>query len=1134
MMKKVVTLLLALVMALGLCSSALATGIGQEDDKGGNQQESGPVWPEGAIHLEFCENGTYYNGKGVDPGASVTFDALYVDRQHNTAITGFSVSNETSAGLNAVATKDGKLTVTVADNCEPGDKFVILMIGATEYALRLNVNKVGGDHGGGPKWPTTEQFCFEGTDNDGETRFFNGTGIDQGRTVTFEKVFKDNEGHMQITSFAVDKGLTSKGLTATANGEALTVTIAEDCELGEQFVVIVADNTKYSMCFNVRKAGGNQGGGDQGGDDGPGGGEDRRTGTVTDPNTLENETTKKYLADYINYEGTGGQFTIKNAEIDAKTGLYKDEAARQAAIAAYNAFCSLGPNADGLYSLYVKNSRGQECWFYERMEELRQLADNGSGSYTDTDAFNAKLRAAGYVAPVLGRDLKVEFPYQLVRGTDYDYTYDQSNGHLIITIEKGEAQNWLSAAEGIYFTMDSVMVNMTLMNTSQKSGYAFWSGIGEGGTWNQFVDGSVKSTYPEERMQSFGYGDRLAPVNRDGDKISVTSSSDNKTYRVLMVWGDEDEAFKDRSKWLFTYEIKVEESFYYSKAGVSNVGKVEMDRVATSALSENWAADKSETGVLKLVPKTGEMGEKIGTVTVTAPTGYTFDRDSSYAANGDDRSLNGKTGEDTCTITLYNQYRNTFVLVWKNDTKVIQESLDVYRLDEQLKNLGKYDADGKTVESGNELPVTKPEAIAATGPASGVTVKYDASTGSFYTTFDKSMSLPSYEELQKGVLLEPDSRIKSEVTHFRAVTQSTGDQVGHSEEDVINLVQGMCARGENLTYSYTDTQDNSWRTLPYVDTDYQEIGGIQVSYAADQGYRYKIVQWLKQESDGTYTVLGYSYVWGRNDAFINEIQTFGVATGSVAAGNEPFVIGEGMQLRCDRYPQYGGDGKIQYFQFRAYGDHEGDYIIYIPYEYFGMEKDDGLALRDRGQRPRINHYYEDHTLRETITGEYTEYGVKFTTGSFSPFVVDCSEQSTGGGYYYYGGASTPGISAVKTADAAKSATDYTSGIYGLTFRSTAAFSGFKGVQVDGRTIAAANYVAEDNGGIEVYLKAVYLRTLKDGRHTVTILSDAGNVTMNFTIGGVDSPTTFDAGIGAYVGMALASVGGMAWMRRRKR
>lgn len=893
MMKKLVSLLLALVMALGLCSGVWAENTDPVDDQESNQQESGPVWPEGAIQLEFCENGMYYNGKGVDPGASVTFDALYVDGQHNTAITGFSVSNETSAGLNAVVTKDGKLTVTVADNCEPGDKFVVLMVGETKYALRLNVNKVGGDHGGGPKWPTTEQFCFNGTDNDGETSFFNGTGIDQGSTVTFEKVFKDNEGHMQITSFAVDEGLTSKGLTATANGEALTVTIAEDCELGEQFVVIVADNTKYSMCFNVRKAGGNQGGGDQGGNDRP------STGNVTDPKKL-NSDAQDFIGKHIGYYynptvnvvrlgikgGNDKDVTVNNKE------WYTDPAAREAVIAAYNAFCNIDPDVQNeLNRLFVMDDNGNPCTFYSYMLGMRQLADNGSGSYTDTDAFNAKLRAAGYVAPVLGRDLKVEFPYQLVRGTDYDYTYDQSNGHLIITIEKGEAQNWLSAAEGIYFTMDSVMVNMTLMNTSQKSGYAFWSGIGEGGTWNQFVDGSVKSTYPEESMQSFGYGDRLAPVNRDGDKISVTSSSDNKTYRVLMVWGNKDEAFKDRTKWLFTYEIKVEESFYYSKAGVSNVGKVEMDRVDTSALGNNWTVDNSEEGVLKLVPKTEVTGEKIGTVTVTAPTGYTFDRDSSYAANGDDRSLNGKTGEDTCTITLYNQYRNTFVLVWKNDTKVIQESLDVYRLDEQLENLGKYDADGKTVESGNELPVTKPEAeaIAAAGSASGVTVEYDASTGSFYTTFDKSKSLPSYEELQKGVLLEPDSSIKSKVTHFRAVTQSTGDQVGHSEEDVINLVQGMCAMDENLTYSYTDTQDNSWRTLPYVDTDYQEIGGIQVSYAADQGYRYKIVQWLKQESDGTYTVLGYSYVWGRNDAFINEIQTFGVATGSVAAGNEPFV-----------------------------------------------------------------------------------------------------------------------------------------------------------------------------------------------------------------------------------------------------
>ena len=110
-----------------------------------------------------------------------------------------------------------------------------------------------------------------------------------------------------------------------------------------------------------------------------------------------------------------------------------------------------------------------------------------------------------------------------------------------------------------------------------------------------------------------------------------------------------------------------------------------------------------------------------------------------------------------------------------------------------------------------------------------------------------------------------------------------------------------------------------------------------------------------------------------------------------------------------------------------------------------MKVDDGLALRDRGQRPRINHYYEDHALRETIVGEYTEYGVKFTTKSFSPFVVDCSTQTTPPRYYY---------------------------------NST---------------------------------------TAADGKQ------EGGN-----------SPTTFDAGIALYVGMALTSAAGMAWVGKKRR
>lgn len=278
------------------------------------------------------------------------------------------------------------------------------------------------------------------------------------------------------------------------------------------------------------------------------------------------------------------------------------------------------------------------------------------------------------------------------------------------------------------------------------------------------------------------------------------------------------------------------------------------------------------------------------------------------------------------------------------------------------------------------------------------------------------------------------------------------------------------------------------------------------------------------------------YVYFNATPYVHTVQTQSVSEVTSAVDKPTLQSNDAaLTLKCRMFPQ--DNENAHYMRLTVERDGQtvsgfsGEYTVFVPYEYVGLTWEEA---QKRTEPPVIYHYTDAEVLKEELTGEYTQWGICFKTRSFSPFVISTAAQSSSGGGYYYGGASTPSISAVKTADAAKSATDYTSGIYGLTFRSTAAFSGFKGVQVDGRTIASANYVAEDNGGIEVYLKAVYLRTLKDGRHTVTILSDAGNVTMNFTIGGVDSPTTFDAGIGAYIGMALASVGGMAWMRKRKR
>ena len=166
------------------------------------------------------------------------------------------------------------------------------------------------------------------------------------------------------------------------------------------------------------------------------------------------------------------------------------------------------------------------------------------------------------------------------------------------------------------------------------------------------------------------------------------------------------------------------------------------------------------------------------------------------------------------------------------------------------------------------------------------------------------------------------------------------------------------------------------------------------------------------------------------------------------------------------------------------------------------------------------------TVNNTGEGKVTVNGTKEVKKGDAPYTVPAKT----GGYYYY--PSTPGITA-ELNGTNKSATDYPGGDYGLVFRSTAAFSTFQGVQVDGKTLAKSNYTAEE-GSTVVYLKAAYLKTLAAGKHTVTILSTAGNTSMDFTIGGKSSsPQTFDAGVGIYAVTAVLSVTGMAWTAKKR-
>lgn len=1018
----------------------------------------------------------------------------------------------------------------------------------------------------------TEPLFFYGQDNKQEWHYFNGTGLGQGNSVTFDRVYKDegNDSYTQLTGFTVDSQATAAGLTATVNGGVLTVTAANDCDAEVKFVVIEAAGVKYALRVIVNETSG----GNQGGQGGP-----PTTGQIKDAKQLTGDKPAIDMAlDYlgIGTSGAAGSVTYKyvdggNSDISINgtsigpDGLFTDTAAARAAV---NAYYSLQPAAQNILdTLYLRVN--DELWmFSRRMDYFRQLVQIAEAKGDDsvpTDPLDSENEAAvmlkngGFTAPALGRDMTITFPEQLVRGVDYNYNYAlvDSIGVLTVEIYKGEKQHWIEAARN---NPKGINYQVIFRNPTGGDYHESTAGNGNSGVWDAWAKGEISLRKNSDRTDSKGFG--LAAVNTRDGFMTVNAIENYGEMMVLSVWNS-NESMKEGKpvKNLVLVRIRIVDQFTYeAEAGMGEgalpaVNVKDEERVkVTGVNAEIWNVAREaerlvvrpKEGTLASIFEAGKKWENIGTLTVAAPmSDYKLAAvNGKQISNGGDTwtceqffpQSNGQNGPGTATT-------RTFTLTWVSGDAQYDEQFTLY-IGEMATTA--QDRFSQIVNAGSQssVPVVAPseefanEAMGKITAGSGLDVTYDKSTGRFQATFDGSKGLPSLADLDKGFVLVPDDAFKDKVAGFHTHPfESTGDPAEFDADwfKMVKLGFDQERSDPNRTNSYPE--NTVARTIPFVVTNRLVRDGVTIYFAFTQNYRGMVIEWV----DANNTVLGYTIAYGKNGPFVATTQTDMTASGPEENRkySEPFVVGpDGGKFWCERYPQEGGNGQKWYFRLRVSGHSEwnGEYTVYLPYSYLGIDAAEAQRLINSGRKARIDHYVNgDGMAPETLEGTYTQWGICFKTSSFSPFVISTAAQSSsGGGYYYYGGASTPGISAVKTADAAKSATDYTSGIYGLTFRSTAAFSGFKGVQVDGRTIAAANYVAEDNGGIEVYLKAVYLRTLKDGRHTVTILSDAGNVTMNFTIGGVDSPTTFDAGIGAYVGMALASVGGMAWMRRRKR
>ena len=757
----------------------------------------------------------------------------------------------------------------------------------------------------------------------------------------------------------------------------------------------------------------------------------------------------------------------------------------------------------------------------------------------------------GFKFPVLDLDIHFTFPVELKEwkegcGNDWDYRLieEPSAGRITIKVNMGSRDRWEKAVRNSNDSAlsDGVFFRYYFGNSNYQKpmnyGFDWYGGSAE----------DMSHTYELTENYYHSNGIHLAALNQQtANSTMLTMSRAGERWQIILIMDDHGTNIAGAAV-KYALQLKIEATEDASIImGADNGVPAAKERIHVTDLHDDWTAIVPTDGSVFLRAKEGENYDsagtdnqnKIGTLTVDAPAGYTLKEWT---------STHEREAGTTNSVPLQKDYFQTVKFLWvKAGAPDILENVVVecQNNKEVFFDLEEGNVKVKIPTEQQILPAAKQQVL----EDNGITVTYDESNGYFVTAVD-AHEIKDIAQLETKLTVPAPAGAVAYKYYTFGGNGNPANAIGEMDK----------ARNAMDATTPISIEEKGLPSVELIQLREVELeNGMKVYYAGSQMYNCMIVRWLDEGGN----ILEYSCIYGRNGNLSTAVDTNTVAQAPTTAVDVPTLVGEG-ELYCDITPQTKMDNQMFLLLRVGEGTEIGPdgVAIYLPYSDFGMTAEQGLALAALGIKPVVWHYLnESCTEKEIIEGEYTAAGIRFVTKSFSPFLINAVQMaggetgggetgggtgtgggSTGGGSS--GGGSTGGGSSsgwsgpqgwtLKTSDKAASATDYSGGIYGLTFKSSASFASFRGVQVDGKTIAAKNYIAEA-GSIEVYLKAVYLQTLKDGKHTVTILSSEGNVTMEFTVGGVNtSPTTGDMGVALYAVLALGSIGGMAVLPRRRR
>ena len=650
--------------------------------------------------------------------------------------------------------------------------------------------------------------------------------------------------------------------------------------------------------------------------------------------------------------------------------------------------CTFTADHDGMFVIHPKGYQMQQSWPWWGVPTPPWTPSPDATTPNSEVPELQSLYASGFKFPVIGKDIHFVFPEQLKEWTegcgddwDYRFTADESKGRVAIEVNMGSRDRWENAVRNIETggLDDGVFFRYYFGNSDNQLPMTY------GYDWYGDYDGRSLADNTLYRGYHHNNGLRLATVNRQNAHNSVlTLNSQGEDWRIILAMSNSEGTVAGaEAKYAFQLEILPREDISFSLPA-DNGTAVPAARLHPTDIHSDWTATVPADGSVFLRTVEGKTLNNagsgqyglLGELTVDAPEGYTLREWRNNCTGGSGGQFPVPLFRDDQVITL----------IWQKDNA--PDLVEYVRVEPMnylpgFYSLGDENAPSRAPSADEFLSTAEQKTLSD----NGITVTYDEKLGYFTTSVDAS-KLTDLSLLHQCVTLNaPENAVYFKFTGEGGSENPASHDI---KDDVNRFTEQFSSPGTEL---HPVDPDMPIR-MPLMHTEELKLDGKTVYYSESQSYNSLIVQWLDEGKN----VIGYTCLYGRNGDISTTVDTDTVDTAPTEAVSVPTLVGTDLKLLCDRNPQT-EDGKRLFLLFNVTGEGqlgEDGAEIYLPYSYFDLTAEEGMALAAKGVRPLIRHYLNENcTEKESLLGEYTAAGVRIVTRSFSPFLIDANGCTVG-------------------------------------------------------------------------------------------------------------------------------------------